>query len=202
MAELIPSPFFRFRTGSGPNGIAADRRKRAAVACCAKKLEQVSRGCPTAAHSGNWQVTYVGGTVILICNFEELRALSTGADLLLDPIGIGSSGAVAAPAEALTQVAMLQPRLTGSISLETLDEQRWVRRAVAAICTLLHERMDEKVLEHHPAHEEAVALYFDYAHAFGVLRRLDAIGVEMTGMIELITGEAPTDEAAKRITFD
>lgn len=139
--------------------------------------------------------------MILSCNYEELQALSTGADLLLDPIGIGYGGSVAAPVEALAQVAMLQPRLKASLSIDTLEEQRWVRQAVAAICSRLHERMDEKVLEYHPAHEEAVALYFDYAHVFAVLGRLDAMGAEMTGLLELMTGEQPTDAVAKRIKF-
>lgn len=138
--------------------------------------------------------------MILHCNFEELHALEAGAELILDPYS-AETGGVAAPVKAVTQVAMLTPRLKQSLSITTLEDQRLVRRAVDAICTALHERMDEKVLEYHPAHEEAVALYFDYAHAFGVLRRLDAIGSEMTGMIELMTGEPATDEAARRVTF-
>jgi hypothetical protein len=139
--------------------------------------------------------------VILHCNFEELRALASGAELLLADGGNAPTGAVAAPAEALAQVSLLQPRLNGSLSIETLSEQRWVRRAVAAICQNLHDRLDEKVLEYHPAHEEAVALYFDYAHAFAVLKRLDVMGKEMVGMIELITGETASDEAARTINF-
>ncbi|MEX2582622.1 MAG: hypothetical protein WD766_05090, partial [Gemmatimonadota bacterium] len=79
--------------------------------------------------------------------------------------------------------------------------QGGVGRGVAAICRDLHERMDEKVLEYHPAHEEAVLLYFDYAHAFAVLSRLDVMGAEMTAMVELITGERPTDESAKSVKF-
>src|SRR5690606_20812185 len=101
----------------------------------------------------------------------------------------------------LAQVAMLQPRLNASLTISTLEEQRWIRRAVEAICAVLHERMDEKLLEFHPAHEEAVALYFDYAHAFGVLRRLDAMGAEMSGIIELMTGEPPSEQSARRISF-
>jgi hypothetical protein len=139
--------------------------------------------------------------VLLICNFEELQALSTGADLLMEGGSFDSVGAVAAPPEAYAQVAMLQPRLKTSLDIETLDEQRWVRKAVAAICHELHERMDEKVLEFHPAHEEAVAYYFDYAHAFGVLHRLDDIGAEMTAMIELMTGQAPSLDAARGVNF-
>lgn len=138
--------------------------------------------------------------MILHCNYEELRALQSGAELILDPFSTGSGG-VAAPVQAVSQVAMLQPRLGQSLSITTLEDQRLVRRAIDAICTVLHERMDEKVLEYHPAHEEAVALYFEYAHAFGVLRRLDDMGAEMTGMIELMTGEAATAENAREVTF-
>ncbi len=139
--------------------------------------------------------------MILNCSFEELRALEFGADLLLGSPVTASAGAVAAPAEALAEVALLQPRLAGSLSIETLSEQRSVRQAVAAICQGLHDRLDEKVLEYHPAHEEAVALYFDYAHSFGVLRRLDEMGAEMTAMIELITGESPTEASARAVAF-
>jgi hypothetical protein len=139
--------------------------------------------------------------VILNCNFEELRALESGAELLLGGSENRSTGAVAAPAEAVAQVSLLQPRLTGAISIVSLSEQIWIRHAVAAICQNLHDRLDEKVLEFHPAHEEAVSLYFDYAHAFGVLRRLDRIGVEMESMIELITGARPTDFTAQTVTF-
>src|SRR5690606_13799493 len=95
-----------------------------------------------------------GGAMILHCNYEELHALAAGAELILDPFSVGTGG-VAAPMQAVSQVAMLQPRLTESLSITTLEEQRRVRHAVDAICTVLHERMDEKVLEYHPAHEEA-----------------------------------------------
>jgi hypothetical protein len=139
--------------------------------------------------------------VILNCNFEELRALDAGAELLLEGSGDSASGAVAAPAEAIVHVSLLQPRLTSSLSIGTLAEQRWIRQAVAAICQNLHDRLEEKVLEFHPAHEEAVALYFDYAHAYGVLRRLDQMGTEMEGMVELITGEPPTEASARSVTF-
>jgi hypothetical protein len=139
--------------------------------------------------------------VILSCNFEELQALLAGAELLLENGYGGAAGAVAAPAEALAQVALLQPRLTGALSIATLAEQRWVRKAVAAICSRLHDRMDEMVLEYHPAHESAVAYYFDYAHAYGVLRRLDAMGAEMAAIIELTTGSRPTDASASSVTF-
>ena len=139
--------------------------------------------------------------MILNCSFEELQALTSGAELLLSEPEVGPRGAVAAPAEALAQVAMLQPRLTGDLSIDTLEDQRRVRMAVDAICNRLHEQMDEKVVQFHPAHEEAVAYYFDYAHAFAVLSRLDELGLRMTGILELMTGGDPDAETARRVEF-
>lgn len=139
--------------------------------------------------------------MILNCSFEELRALASGAELLLVGPDLPSEGAVAAPAEAMAQVELLRPRLTSSLSIPTLAEQRAVRSAVALICEGLHDRMDAKVLEYHPAHEEAVSLYFDYAHALAVLSRLDEMGSEMGGMIELMTGAPPTAQSASSVNF-
>lgn len=140
--------------------------------------------------------------MILSCNYEELRALETGAELLLSDYAGDSHGAVAAPTEVLTQVEQLQPRLrTGALSIESLADQRSLRGAVALICENLHDRLESKVLEFHPAHEEAVSLYFDYAHVIAVLKRLDEMGTEMTALIELMTGEPPTPEAAASVSF-
>ena len=139
--------------------------------------------------------------MILTFNYEELRALAAGAEMLLSRWDRSSPGPGVAPAEALAQVELLQPRLTGALSIDTLAEQRSVRGAVALICDGLHDRMEAKVIEFHPAHEEAVALYFDYAHAFSVLNRLDEIGAEMSAMIELITGEAPSATSASELNF-
>lgn len=139
--------------------------------------------------------------MILNCTFEELRALEAGANLLLAERGAAMGGSVAAPAEARLAIELLRPQLSGPLSIDTLARQRVVRSAVAAICEGLHDRLEDKVLEHHPAHEEAVALYFDYAHAFGVLNRLDDMGAEMTAMIELMTGEPPTARAAETVSF-
>ena len=139
--------------------------------------------------------------MILSCNFEELRALASGAELVLSGCDTGAFCAVAAPAGALAAVELLRTRLDGSLSIPTLAEQRSVRGAVALIGDGLHERMEEKVLEYHPAHEEAVALYFDYAHTIAVLNRLDEMGAEMTALIELMTGSPATDESAAAIAF-
>lgn len=139
--------------------------------------------------------------MILTCNFEELRALASGAELLLTEHESAPQGSIVAPSEAATEVEQLQQRLTSSLSIGTLAEQRMVRKAVAAICEELHERLEEKVLQYHPAHEEAVSLYFDYAHVFGVLSRLDEMGVEMSAMIELMTGSVVTDQSAASVSF-
>lgn len=139
--------------------------------------------------------------MILQCNFEEIRALAAGAELVFAHEPTGESSAVAAPAEAATQIEQLLPRLTGDISIHTLADQQQVRAAVAAICGTLHERLEARVLEYHPAHEEAVAYYFDYAHSRTVLHRLDSIGAEMNAMIELMTGAPATAESARAITF-
>jgi hypothetical protein len=138
--------------------------------------------------------------VILHCNFEELRALASGVELYLTEHDSPFQGSVAAPARAVAEVEQLQPRLAHSLSIHTLAEQRVVRKAISAICDDLRDRLDEKVLQYHPAHEEAVALYFDYAHAFGVLNRLDEIGTEMTALIGVMNGGV-SDEAAATVTF-
>jgi hypothetical protein len=139
--------------------------------------------------------------VILACNFEELRALATGAEIVTSESRDGYEGPVVAPPEALAHVESLQPRLNASLSIETLADQRAVRSAVDLICNSLHSRLEDKVLEHHPAHEEAVNLYFDYAHTYAVLDRLDEMGAEMNAIIEVMTGQPVTGEAASSIAF-
>jgi hypothetical protein len=76
-----------------------------------------------------------------------------------------------------------------------------VRDVVALICENLRTRLEGEVVEHHPAHEDAVLLYFDYAHVLKVLDRLDRIGGEMSALFELMTGTAPTPETAAAVTF-
>lgn len=128
--------------------------------------------------------------MILHCNFEELRALESAGELIL------ASTAAAHPDD-VAGVERLMPRLGGSLSIETLSEQRRAHDTVEYICRDLLDRMDAKILEFHPAHEEAVALYFDYAHSRTVLQRLIAMGAEMEAIVDLI-GEG---EAEKPLTF-
>jgi hypothetical protein len=129
--------------------------------------------------------------MILHCNFEELRALESAGELIL------ASAPVAHP-EDVAGVERLIPRLGGAVSIETLDDQRRMRDTIDYICRDLQDRMDSKILEFHPAHEEAVALYFDYGHSRTVLHRLDAMGTEMEAILDLIDGGGG---GAKHVTF-
>lgn len=139
--------------------------------------------------------------MILHCNFEELQALSTGAEMVLSVTTASGDSPIATPPEAVAAVETLAPHFTGDLSVSTLAEQRQLRDAVSLICDGLHTRMDEVIVEYHPAHEEAVSLYFDYAHVRTVLERVDRIGDEMDAIIELITGAPATDESAASVTF-
>lgn len=139
--------------------------------------------------------------MILHCNFEEIQALTSGAEMVLAGADAPEESAVAAPAEAIALIEHLLPRLTGDISVTTLSEQRQVRQAISVICSGLLSRMDEKILAYSPGHEEAVNTYFDYGHSRTVLDRVDQIGSEMGAIIELITGESATDETAVSVTF-
>ena len=138
--------------------------------------------------------------MIVHCNFEELTALKAGARQILDGYA-PERGVVAAPPEEREQVAALLPCLDGDWSVQTLAEQRALRSAVASIVEILRAEMETTVTTMHPAHEGAVAAYFDFAHAFSVLSRLEEIGQEMAALIELVTGGPVTDELATEFAF-
>ena len=126
--------------------------------------------------------------MILHCNFEELRALTAASEAIV------ADGYVDAPAaaqpEGVVMVEELLPRLTGDVSIETLPDQRRVQTAVRFIVGDLHRRLDERIIDAHPADEDAVALYFDYGHSRSVLHRLDLMGAEMEAIVDLIGGNA------------
>ena len=138
--------------------------------------------------------------MILHCNYEEITALKQGAHTLLS--GEGQEGcAVLAPPVSRTAIEALMPRLRGDLSIETLAEQRDVEIALAAIVECLRAEMESFVATSHPADEGAVAAYFDFAHALSVLSRVREMGREMEALIELVTGEAPTDEVGSTFAF-
>lgn len=127
--------------------------------------------------------------MILRCNFEELRALASA----------GEAAVASAARQEGTAIEHLLPRLTGDVSIETMDDQRRVRGAVATIVDDLRGRMDARIIEQGPGNEDAVNLYFDYGHSRSVLHRLDVMGSEMAALADLITGGHP--ELAGAIEF-
>lgn len=140
------------------------------------------------------------GFMILRCNFEELGALRQGASALLGD-SPGESPPVAAPPQGREVVESLLPRLSGDLPIETLAEQREVRRAVSVIVGQLKEDMDAAVTAAHPADELAVASYFLYAHSLAVLARVTEMGEEMEALIEVVTGGPATPEVAATFLF-
>ena len=132
--------------------------------------------------------------MILHCNYEELQALSRGTELLLTaPCTSGDPRAASSTRG--DDLEALLPQLAGDLSIVTLAEQRRLRDAVAEVTDNLKACMDQKVIETYPAHEEALDLYFDYAHSRAVLQRVEALGEEMTAMVELMTGNAASEPA-------
>lgn len=138
--------------------------------------------------------------MIFRCNFEELNALRLGAQAILGEY-LPEEAAVAAPPEERECVANVLPRLGGDLSIGTLSEHRALRMAIKAIVERLRVEMELTVAATHPADEGAVAAYFDFAHAFSVLSRLDEIGREMEALIELVTGAPPSDDVAREFVF-
>lgn len=138
--------------------------------------------------------------MILQFNYEELTALKAGADGLLRE-GEPDGGGVLAPPAHRARVEALVGRLEGDISLDTLAEVLDVQAAVGSIVAWLRHEMESAVIATHPADESAVAAYFDFAHAFTVSHRLAEMAHEMSALIELMTGAAPTAEVSADIRF-
>lgn len=138
--------------------------------------------------------------MILYCNYEELRALKEGARMVLSDTG-GEDSPVAAPPAGRAEVQRVLPRLEGDLTIETLAEQRTVAVALETIVEVLRVEMETAVVSNHPGQETAVEAYFDFGHALSVLSRVREMGSEMEAVIELVTGEEPTEEAARSFEF-
>lgn len=136
--------------------------------------------------------------MILHCSYEELTALDAAVERALDAI---DRGGVAAPPDVLPDLEGLAPRLDGDISIETLDEQTSIQRAVEFLLAGARERTDTFILDEYASAESAILSYFEYAHLLTVLDRVRQIGHEMRSIIEVMTGRPP-DEATGRIPFD
>lgn len=139
--------------------------------------------------------------MILHCNYEELKALRFGARTVLDDEQGGDGCAVVAPSRTRARVEALVPRLEGDLLVETLSDQREVQEAVEAIVDCLRAVMEARIVDTHPAHEDAVAAYFDFAHTRIVLARVRHLGGEMEAMIELVTGTSVDEELATDFVF-
>ncbi len=140
--------------------------------------------------------------MLVQCSFEELSALTTGAEQTLQvAAAFGGGAGVVAPPRELADVEALLARMDGDLELETLAEQRSVARAIDLILAVLRERVDATILEQYVGSEDAVAAYFDFAHVLTVGERVRLAGEEMEAVIELMSGHPATDEAAEKITF-
>jgi hypothetical protein len=139
-------------------------------------------------------------SVILYLSYEEVQALRQGALSFLRDEGSGAC-AVAAPPAARAEVSAFEERLVGDLDVNTLAQQRSIASAVSAIVECLRIEMETAVGETHPAHEGAVAAYFEYAHSLSVLARLREIGGEMEALIELVTGRPADAESASTFQF-
>ena len=137
--------------------------------------------------------------MILHCAYEELTALGATASRVVS--AAEGSARVAAPPEALADVASLQPRLHGDLSIATLEDQRMVERAIDYLLDELRDRMNEYILTQHVGSEASINAYFDYAHVYSLRDRVRSAGREMVAMIELMTGAPPTMETARSVTF-
>ena len=138
--------------------------------------------------------------MILTVNFEELQALRSGADAYLTEAET-LEAPVAAPPEERALVEALIPFLEGDLSISTLEEQRDIEAAVSSIVTGLLVQIEAGIVATHPAHEHAVAAYFDFAHARSVLERIRDVGEHMEALIEVVTGSEPSDEAVSSFVF-
>lgn len=137
--------------------------------------------------------------MIMHCSYEELTALDNAIERVLEAI---ESGGVAAPPGVLPDLEALAPRLDGDISIETLEEQMSIQKAIEFLLEDARERTDTFILDEYASAESAIRSYFEYAHLLTVLDRVRRMGHEMRSIIELMTGKPPTDEAAGRIAFE
>lgn len=138
--------------------------------------------------------------MILHLSYEEVTALGRGAEAVLHSQE-GEAGAVAAPPASRAAVEALVPLLTGDLSVTTLEDQRHLLMAAETIVEALRVEMDSAVVATHPAHEIAVAAYFEYAHALASLTRIRDMGREMDALLELLAGPEEPHQMAREFTF-
>jgi hypothetical protein len=138
--------------------------------------------------------------MILHCNYEELQALRSGVRSILEPTPENTCGLQLSP-ESRANVEALLPLLDGDLTFQTLAGLQLAIAAVVTVVQCLRVEMDAVVISTHPAHEGAVAAYFDFAHALAVLGRLREVEHEMEAMIEVMSGGVDKDRAAREFVF-
>lgn len=138
--------------------------------------------------------------MILYLSFEELAALGSCAERVLLANMVSGHG-IAAPPQLVADVEQFSHRLTGDITIDTLEDQRTLHLVVKHLLDRSHAAMDEAVILQHAAAESAVAGYFEYAHVLTVSRRLQAIGEEMAAIVQVMTGDDPDSESGRRFSF-
>lgn len=139
--------------------------------------------------------------MLVRCTYEELTALTAGAERTLEAAASGGGVGVAAPPRELADVEALLAHADGDLELRTLFDQRSVARALDLILATLHRLMESTVLEAYVGAEEAVVAYFDYAHVLTLRERVRHVGEEMEAVIELMSGSRATADVARGITF-
>lgn len=138
--------------------------------------------------------------MILYLSFEELAALGSCAERVLLANSVSGHG-IAAPPQLVADVEQFSQRLTGDISISSLDDQRTLQLVVKHLLDRSRAAMDEAIILQHAAAESAVAGYFEYAHVLTVSHRLGVIGEEMAAIVQLMTGDDPDSESARRFSF-
>lgn len=141
--------------------------------------------------------------MILHCTYEELQALRAGALLVLSPPEHREGPGVPPPTSGEERAAVdsVLAELDGDLSVETLTQQRHLLSVFSAIVNRLRVEMEARVTSLHPAAEDAVQAYFEFAHALKVLERLREIGREMEAILGVVADEDAGEELADTFVF-
>jgi hypothetical protein len=136
--------------------------------------------------------------MILHCSFEELTAVGAVAGRVL---GASGAGGVAAPPQVIADIEALSTRLDGDLTVESLLDVRSITRALDYLLNDARACTDSFVLVEGPAAESAIVSYFEHAHLLTLLDRATRMADQMTALIEVMSGQPVTEEAARHFSF-
>jgi hypothetical protein len=141
--------------------------------------------------------------MILTVNYEELLALRAGKRIVLD--GRADSAGAETPSYLPTEgdraAVRDMPALDGDLSVSTLADAERLETGLNVLASALHAEMNQSILVTHPASEDAVASYFEYAHVLSVLGRVEEMRASMEDVIELVSGGTEGDELLSTFVF-